>query len=147
MYWFPCVEVIVAVFLIWLMPKRVTSQEMYVMWLVMIALTHTFDLFLAVELKLYHLGTPKPDWQATLIEMLLPPACGVIVMNFMPIRRTAFIMYLIGVVLLSDCTELLNVHFRYVNYVHWNIWYSSIVYILGVLYIRWHSHFIRSQRK
>ena len=143
MFWFPTIETIILLPIVWFMPKRLTRLEIYVTWSVMAALTLATDILLNLAFKLYYNETPKTDWQALILEILLPPAFGVIFLNFMPSRRVIFMAYSLIIVFLSDINELLNVHFRYITYVHWNICYSSFVYLFGMLFLRWHLHFIR----
>lgn len=35
--------------------------------------------------------------------------------------------------------------FHYLVYKGWSIWYSAIIYFLGMLYLRWQLFFIRSR--
>lgn len=148
MYWFPSIETVIVLLIVWLMPKRLTRPEIYITWGFMAGLTLYIDFFFVLLCRLYIQGTPDVDWQVLIFEALLSPAFGVIFLNFMPSRQKAFIGYLCLIVVpFSLLNEALALHFRYITYTGWKLWYSPAVYIGGMLFLRWHIHFLRSERK
>lgn len=139
----------IALLFVWFIPKRLSGKEIYITWWVMSALAVFTDLLLGVApFDLFDfLQDPKPELLSILVEMTMPAAYGIIFLNFMPMRKQPFVFYLVGFVLLSVFMEWLTVRFGYLIYKGWNLWYSSLVYSIGCLFLRWHLFYIRGLDK
>jgi len=145
LYWFPLIGTILALVTVWRMPKHITHKEIYLTWFIMSALTLYIDLFFGEILDLFDFVSPKITLVDLIFEALLAPAYGVIILNFLPQERWPFIGYLLGVVLFSVFFEWMAVIFDYLVYKGWKLWYSGIVYLCGVIYLRWHLQYLRSK--
>jgi hypothetical protein len=142
---FMTIATIVANLIVWFMPKRLTRQEMYCTWLLMVFVTRISDQLLDLVFHLYDQLGPGIQWQAVVIQTLFPGAVGIIVLNFMPKNRLRFIAYLIGCTLLSLVFEWITTRVGYLTFNHWTQWYSAGVYIFGVILLRFHLAFLRRE--
>jgi hypothetical protein len=143
MWWFVYTAAMINLIIIWFMPKRLTRREIYVTWLVIVAINLSVDLMLSLYFKAYELDGKGIQPQVHLIEWLLGPSHGVIFLNFMPKRIRTFAIYVMGWLVYSLLFEAVTVHLHFVNYYTWKLWYSAIVYLLTFLFLRWHIWFIR----
>jgi hypothetical protein len=129
------------------MPKRLNLQEIYFTWIVTAFLTRTFDQLLALAFKLYDQLGPGVTWQLITIQTLFPGAMGVIILNFMPKDKLAFFAYTIGWTLFSVVFEWISIKVGYLVYRNWTLWYSSGIYFLGIIYLRWQLSFLRKSEQ
>jgi hypothetical protein len=137
------IATIVAILIVWFMPKRLTRQEIYNTWILVAFLARTFDQLLALAFKLYDQLGPGVTWQLLTIQTLFPGSIGVIVANFMPKNKLAFVAYAIGWTLFSTFFEWITLQVGYLVYYHWSLWYSACIYFLGIIFLRWHLSFLR----
>jgi hypothetical protein len=143
---------IVAILIVWIMPKRLTKQEIYCTWIVMSLLTRTFDQFLDQVFHLYdQLEQYNVDgctnWQVIVLQNLFPGAMGVIILNYMPIHRLTFFAYTIGCTLFSVVFEWITIQVHYLTYYNWSLLYSAGVYFLGIIFLRYHLSFLRKSKR
>ncbi|MFC0334436.1 hypothetical protein ACFOLF_24185 [Paenibacillus sepulcri] len=141
------IATILAILVVWFMPKRLTRQEMYCTWLFMVVATRTADQLLDLYFKLYNQLGPGVEWQAVVLQSIFPGAVGILILNFMPESSRHFFYYLIGWTLLSVAFEWLTLRVGYLTYIHWLLWYSAGVYIIGIILLRLHLSFLRRNRK
>ncbi|WP_156396607.1 hypothetical protein [Paenibacillus sp. Soil724D2] len=138
---------ILANLIVWLMPKRLTRQEMYSTWLFMVFITRSTDQLLDLVLHLYDQLGPGIQWQVVVIQTVFPGAVGIIILNFMPLSRFKFFAYLFGCTLFSIFFEWIAIRVDYLTYNNWSMWYSVGVYIIGVIMLRIHLSFLRRNSK
>jgi hypothetical protein len=137
------IATIVAILIVWFMPKRLTRQEIYNTWILVAFLARTSDQFLALVFHLYDQDGPGVTWQVIVIQTLFSGAIGVIVANFIPKNKLAFFTYAIGWTLFSVVFEWITIRVGYLTYYNWSLWYSAGLYLLGVIFLRWHLSFLR----
>lgn len=145
MFAFGYISLAITATIVWFMPKHLTKQEIYITWLILSGLTVNTDLVFGFVFDLYDFvdeGIPLKD---LFLQWFLPPSFGIIFLNFMPLKRSSFMWYLAVVVLISVFFEALSLQFHYLVYKGWSLWYSAIIYFLGMIYLRWHLFFIRSR--
>lgn len=142
---FMTIALIVANIFVWFMPKRLTRQEMYCTWLLMVVFTRTTDQLLDLYLNLYDQLGPGIQWQAVVIQTFFPGAIGIIILNFMPKNGLKFIAYLIGCTLISIVFEWTTIRIGYLTFKHWSLWYSAGVYMIGITSLRFHLSFLRRE--
>lgn len=109
----------------------------------MIALTIYTDLFFGLLLDLYDFVNPDMTISDLVLQLVLPPTAGVLVLNYMPSRKKWFVLYLILAVALALFFEWLSLKTGYLVYKGWSLFYSAAVYALGLLFLRWHLRFMR----
>jgi hypothetical protein len=126
-----------------LMPKKLTRQEVYIIWIVVSFITIVSDLYFGDVLDLYDLLDPGHQHLDIVIELSLPAAFGLIYMNFMPEKRSHFLWYFLYWVVFSVIYEQISRYFGYVIYKGWKVWYSFLFYIFACLFMLWHYKFIR----
>ncbi|WP_207953476.1 hypothetical protein [Paenibacillus agricola] len=141
------IATLVAIFIVWFMPKRLTLQEMYSTWLLMVFLTRIADQLLDLVLHFYDQLGPGIQWQAVVIQTIFPGAAGIIILNFMPKNRLMFFVYLIGCMIFSVVFEWITIKVGYLTYNSWSLWYSAGVYIIGIIFLRCHLSFLRRNNK
>lgn len=144
---FMIITSILAYLIVWLMPKRLTRQEMYSTWLFMVFATRTTDQLLDLVFHLYDQLGPGIQWQVVVIQTVFPGALGIIILNFMPKNRVKFFVYSIGYTLFSLIFEWITIRVGYLTYNNWSMWYSAGVYIIGILLLRFHLSFFRRNFK
>lgn len=129
----------------WLMPKRLTSQDVYLTWITVSLITLVSDLVFGDLLNMYDLINPGPEFLDVFVEVTLPACFGVLFMNFLPrggsVRK--FIRYYIFWVLFSLLFERLSVYIGYVHYIDWKVWYSLLFYFGACAFMYWHYWFMR----
>ncbi|MFC4768352.1 hypothetical protein [Effusibacillus consociatus] len=136
---------IIALLVALFMKKRLTRKEIYVTWTTLSGLGIVTDLILGDVVDWIDIG-PAPGIQLSDIVILstLPPAAGVIFLNFMPEKRTRFFAYLLFWAASSVLFEWLSVRVHWLTYKGWSLWYSAPAYVLIFLFLRWHLSFLRS---
>ncbi|HWJ79950.1 MAG TPA: hypothetical protein VNR61_17955 [Niallia sp.] len=144
MAWFPYVILFLALLLIWYMPKHLSKVEIYVTWFVIALINLSVDIVLSFVFNLYELGEEGIQLSVHIIELSLGSAHGIIFLNFMPQKRKRFLSYFLFWLIYSVLLEAGLVHFKFIHYSGWKLWYSFIFYSLALLYTRWHLFFIRS---
>jgi hypothetical protein len=149
--YFMTAATIIAILIVWFMPKRLTSQEIYSTWIVMALLTRTSDQFLDQVFNLYdqlpQYNVGGTNCIAIVLQNLFPPAAGVMILNFMPKVRFHFIAYTMGVTLFSVVFEWITIQVGYLFYYKWSLWYSALVYFFGTIFLRFHLSFLRKRRR
>jgi hypothetical protein len=131
------------VLLIWLMPKRLTRQEIYCTWGILAAVAINTDIFLGHIIDLYDFEQPGVQWYDLLVNAIMPPSFGVIFLNFLPPIKRAF--YIIVWVCLSVLVEWGAVLSGFERLKEWNLAYSAVVYLGIFLFLCWHLRFLRSR--
>ncbi|CAI6066114.1 CBO0543 family protein [Cohnella sp. JJ-181] len=134
---------VVAIAALIFLPKRLTGREIYITYFVMISLTIYTDLFCGLVLDLYDFINPDISTSDLILQIALPPTAGVLALNFMPDGAKRFIGYLILVTALALVFEWVSIKTSYLEYKGWKWYYSLPVYVLGLLFLRWHLRFIR----
>ncbi|SFA81277.1 hypothetical protein SAMN05216312_101641 [Cohnella sp. OV330] len=143
--WFAYASAVVAIAALIFSPRRLTKREIYITYFVMIALTIYTDLFFGLVLDQYDFINPDVSASDLILQISLPPTAGVLALNFMPSGVKRFIGYLILVVALALLFEWLSLRTGYLVYKGWSLYYSLVVYVIGLLFLRWHLRFIRSE--
>jgi hypothetical protein len=146
------IATIVAILIVWIMPKRLTKQEIYCTWIVMALLTRTSDQVLDQVFHLYdQLEQYNVDgctnWQVIVLQNLFPAAMGVIILNYMPIHKLTFFTYTIACTLFSVVFEWITIRVHYLTYHNWSLLYSGGVYFLGIIFLRYHLSFLRKSKR
>ncbi|WP_191560201.1 hypothetical protein [Metabacillus idriensis] len=144
---FMTIASIVVNLIVWFMPKRLTLKEMYCTWLLMVFLTRTSYQLLDLVLHLYDQLGPGIQWQAVVIQTIFSGAVGILILNFMPKNKLKFFAYTNGCMLLAVVFEWITIRVDYLTYNNWSLWYSAVVYILGIIFLRCHFSFLRRNIK
>ncbi|TDF99339.1 hypothetical protein E1757_05630 [Paenibacillus piri] len=146
-YIFAYVSAVIFIVAILFSPKRLSKSDIYFTWFIMAALTIYIDLFFGYILDLYDFVKPNLTVIDLILEASLVPAAGILIVNFLPKRTRNFAIYLIAVVCLSIVFEWLSTITGYLVYKGWKLIYSVPIYTLGVMYLRWHLHYLRRTTK
>ncbi|ESU33228.1 hypothetical protein G3A_07285 [Bacillus sp. 17376] len=145
MFWAPYLALVINLLIIWFMPKRLTGREIYVTWAVIALINLSTDVTLDLYLKLYELGGPGVQLRVHFIEMTLGASFGIIFLNFMPRKISAFSLYMAVWLVITILFELLMVKVEFIRYTGWEWWYSVPYYIVAFFFVRWHLYFIRKE--
>ncbi|MDM5227170.1 hypothetical protein QUF73_13235 [Cytobacillus sp. NJ13] len=145
-YFFTITTLAINSILLFIIPLKLTRQELYTTWLAVTLNVLLADLIFGHVLDLYDLMDPGPQLFDLLIEITLPATFGILYVNFMPKARKKFLLYLLVWAGFSVCYEVLSSYFGYVVYKGWQVWWSAIYYIGACLYMRWHFRFMRKER-
>ncbi|MBS8263683.1 hypothetical protein DYI25_04405 [Mesobacillus boroniphilus] len=143
MFWVPYLALLINLLIIWFMPKRLTNREIYTSWAVIALINLSTDILLDLYFNLYELGGPGVQIRVHFIEITLGASFGIIFLNFMPRKISAFVFYMAGWLVISILFELLMVKVGFIHYTGWKIWYSVPYYIAAFSFVRWHLYFIR----
>ncbi|WP_217592835.1 CBO0543 family protein [Cohnella sp. GbtcB17] len=141
--WFAYASAVAAVAALIFSPKRLTKLEIYATYFAMIALTIYTDLFFGLLLDLYDFINPDMTLSDLILQLVLPPTAGVLILNYMPRRKKLFVPYWILTIASAVFFEWLSLKAGYLVYKGWSLFYSAAVYALGLLFLRWHLRFIR----
>ncbi|MDQ1913276.1 CBO0543 family protein [Paenibacillus sp. GD4] len=144
-YWTGFITLVITLFIIWFMPKRLSKQEIYITWGWMACLTLITDLLFGATLDLYDFVESDITVADIILQVTLPPSIGVIFLNFIPKKTLHFIIFLIVVTFVSSLYEWVATETGYLIFKGWKWWYSIPVYPLGMIYLRWHLNFIRKR--
>lgn len=130
--------------IVWFMPKRLSRQEMYSVWIIVSYIEITVDLTLGVVFDLYYFVEGKSiSPQAIFLKTIMAPLFGIIFSNFMPRSFKKFIPYALFWAIFSTFFEWLTIKSGYLTYTGWKLWWSGVFYLFAVLFMRWHLSFIR----
>lgn len=148
MIWFPILTIAVNLVFIWYMPKRMTHKEIYTTWAVLSMLSLSVDTLFghSGEITLLHFQEPGLHVSDLLIEIMLAPSFGIIFSNYMPERLGAFIQYTVGWIAFSTLYEWVTVQIDFLVYDGWKLWYSTVIYAITFVFIRWHMYFLRTSK-
>ncbi|AFC28379.1 hypothetical protein PM3016_1454 [Paenibacillus mucilaginosus 3016] len=75
-----------------LMPKRLNRKEIYTTWFVMACLTLNTDLIFGLILDLYDFIYPDITLSDLILQAALPPAAGILALNFQPQKNSQFLV-------------------------------------------------------
>jgi hypothetical protein len=140
---FASLTLVVNVLIILFMPKRLTRKEIYITWGILAAISLAFDDGIGTALNMYYILKPGVTVRDVFFQATVPPLFGIIFSNFMPVKLTRFIVYLVFWAVGSLLYEWLAIRFHYMTNIRWTLWYSAPVYLLTFLFLRWHLRFIR----
>lgn len=143
MYWLPYLILVINLVIIWLMPKNLTKQEIYISWCVIALINLSTDVVFSFYFKLYELAGPGVQLAVHMIELTLGASFGIIFLNFMPEKIRSFLLYAAAWIVISMIFELAFVKVHFLNYFTWKPWYSPPYYFAALLYMRWHLWFLR----
>jgi hypothetical protein len=141
-----CVLVI-NIFIVLFMPKRLTKQEIYITWGILAAIAFYTDVFLGAIIDLYDFGKNGVQFYDELINAVIPPSFGVIFLNYMPTSRKQLLIYITSWLAFSVFFEWLCTYVGFMKYKGWSLCYSAIIYFLVFIYLLWHIRFIRKNKK
>jgi hypothetical protein len=145
--WFPYTVIIINLIIIWFMPKRLTQKEIYITWMTITAINLSTDIIFDLYFNLYHfVGGGKVHLSVHIVEWTLGPSNAIIFLNFMPPIWRVFMFYLITWIAYSLLFEAFSLHFHFLSYTGWKLWYSAPVYLLVFLFLRWHLRFVRAKK-
>lgn len=140
---FVAIALIINLFIILFMPKRLTRQEIYITWAALAAIALNSDLYVGNILDLYDFSTADVQFSDLLVDFILPPSYGIIFLNFMPKRKYRLTAYIILWSIYSVLFEWATVYFRFEKLKGWTPWYSFPIYLFVFLYLYWHLHWLR----
>jgi hypothetical protein len=143
MYWLPYLILVINLLIIWLMPKHLTKQEIYISWFVIALINLSTDVVFSFYFEFYELAGPGVQLSVHIIELTLGASFGIIFLNFMPGKIRPFLLYVTAWIAISMMFELMFVKVHFLNYFTWQPWYSVLFYFGALLYMRWHLWFLR----
>lgn len=145
MFLAPYLALVINLLIIWFMPKRITGREIYATWAVIALINLSTDVTLDLYFRLYELGGPGVQIGVHFIELTLGASFGIIFLNFMPRKNSAFVLYILAWLVITILFELLMVKVGFIRYTGWEWWYSVPYYIAAFFFVRWHLAFIRKE--
>jgi hypothetical protein len=120
---------IVSLLLAWLVPKRLSAHENYVIWWFTSAFALTFDLLVGSTWDLYDYGeSPDVDVVDLVGVAVTNPAIAIVLLNLWPRRWWSQILYAIGSIAVLLALEWVWLERGYMKYKGWSMWYSLISY-------------------
>lgn len=141
---FLLVSYLITLLIILFMPKRLNRYEFYFAFLAVSFHMIFADLLFADILDLYDLMKQNgPSFSDLMVQITLPFLFGILYLNFMPIEKKKFLLYLTFWVVFSVLYEQLSRYFGYIEYKGWKIVYSILFYIYACIFMRWHYMFIK----
>lgn len=145
MNWIPFLTLFINLLIIWFMPKRMNRKEIYLLWMILSAMSLTVDIFIGHtgEITLLHFEEPGMKIKDLILETMLAPSFGVIFCNFMPDDLVSFIKYVAVWVVFATWYEWLTVQIGFLVYQGWKLWFSTVIYALTFIFIKWQIRFIR----
>ncbi|WP_163536258.1 CBO0543 family protein [Gracilibacillus sp. YIM 98692] len=141
---FVTIVTILLVIIAWFMPKRLTRTEIYIIFFTVSYIEIISDAIFGNIMDLYYFGGGEEiSLEVLLIKVIMAPMYGIIFLNYMPERRSHFIIYWLVWVAFSTFYEWLTIVFGYLTYKNWTLWYSALFYLAAIPFFRWHFYFIR----
>lgn len=144
MWWLPYGALVINLLVLWFMPKRLTNKEIYVTWFVIAMINLSSDWVLTRYLNFYELNGGGFQLRIHILEWTLGASYGIIYLNFMPKKIHRTTLYIAAWLAYALIFETALVYVKFVNYSGWKIWYSAPYYLLALLFLRWHLHYIRT---
>ncbi|MUK87755.1 hypothetical protein GMD78_04980 [Ornithinibacillus sp. L9] len=141
-YMYVITGIILLVYLV--ITKHMERRTIYNVWVTIICIELVADLILWNIMELYYFaGDRQFDFGVMLIKFLTAPIFGILFLNYMPDSFSRFIAYWVLWTAFTIFFEWTAVYFDYITYTGWNLWYSSIFYILIFPFLRWHYYYVR----
>jgi len=142
----PYLSLFINLIIIRFMPKHLTKKEIYISWFVVALINISSDLILSLYFRFYELNGGGIQLSVHFLELTLGASYGIIFLNFMPQKMSSFILYCLAWLVYSLLFEGLLIYTEFIHFFDWKIWYSAPYYVASFFFIRWHLHFIRSDK-
>ncbi|MCL6593376.1 MAG: hypothetical protein K6T31_05320 [Alicyclobacillus sp.] len=135
-YWFTLVSSTVFYIIAWRMPKRLRPDEVYSTAVFAVWLNTFADMFLMYKLHLYGYFSNRITpvftsflWTLLFLLAVFPPV-STIFLNYYPYGRhwPAHVGYVLVWSLLAVGYEWLSLQTGVLQYRHWHLWYSAVLY-------------------
>lgn len=144
LWYFASTAIFITLLLLILMPKNLSTKEIYVTWWTLAYLVLVVDIILGATYDLFDYGGDKditvPD---LLFEATMAPFAGIIFLNFMPKEKKKFFLYTLLWTFLATVFEWLSVKNELLDYKGWNLFFSIPFYPLTSIFLRLHLAFLR----
>lgn len=119
----------------------ISGPRTYVTWIVVSFIAFFLDGILGYGLDLYYFFEKETEVRDVFVQ-LIPGFFGVLVLYTMPRNWGKFLLHIVLWTTFSVLFEALMVRMGLLNYKAWHPVYSVPVYILGILFLRWHGKYI-----
>ncbi|MDT8903404.1 CBO0543 family protein [Anaeroselena agilis] len=136
------ISVIIFNLVAWLIPKRITRDEMLATSLFALQLEAEADIYLDLKYRLYGYFNPGPDWLALVPIYGIFPAITIVFLNYYPFtgKKSEKAIYIAAWSLFSALYEWSAVYAGWFFYSGWKTWYSALCYLLiFFLLIKFHD--------
>jgi hypothetical protein len=119
-----------SVLALFLIPKRISSMEMYTTSFFATFLAALADIYLDIKYDLYGFFEKGIDWEYIIIFIVIYPTANIIILNFFPYERSFLkkVTYILICAFSTLCFEYISLHTDVFYYNGWKIWYSAICY-------------------
>lgn len=133
----------------YLMPKKITKDEIYATALFSGVLQLLVDYVLISVYGVYGYFCKKPDIRALIISFCMYPALNTIFLNFFPFRRCnkSKGLYIFAWTVFAVIFERKCVQHGIFIYRNWKTWYSAVIYPFVFLLIVLNLGFSRKLKK
>jgi hypothetical protein len=113
-----------------LIPKRISSLEMYTTSFFASFLAALADFYLDVKFDYYGFFNKGIDWQYLPIFIIVYPSANIIFLNFYPYQKSLKykILYILGFSMVTTIFEYIVLQTKIFYYNEWKLWYSAICY-------------------
>ncbi len=138
------IVIAILIIFIWFMPKHMKRRDIYIIWISMSYVELVVDLYLDKVLDLYYFaGSNELNPGVLTIKLFTAPVFAIPFLNFMPNKISRFIPYWLLWAAFATFFEWTTVHFGYLTYTGWKLWYSAVFYTLIFPLVRWHYYYIK----
>ncbi|TLS51982.1 hypothetical protein FE782_11415 [Paenibacillus antri] len=144
--WYPyaCMGVLLLILLV--MPKHLTAKEMYYSAGIIGFGTWVGDVLVGDVFKAFQIGpSPKTYLIDLIFVSIVPPAIGLVYLNFLAVKKTLLYRWIWVVV--AFLGEWGAVASGYMENKGWRTWYSIPVFIfVFVVFLPWHLRLMRNEQ-
>lgn len=129
----------------YMVPKKMKRYEIYATSIFAALFGLLVDTVLAIKYKFYVLDQPGVQLPPLVGQIILYSATSIIVLNLYPYKRSIKwrILYIFTVALLAIAFELLSLHFGFIKYKEWRLWYSALCYPFLSYFLILHYRFFQ----
>lgn len=144
--WFLILTVIVFNVVFWVMPKKLTSIEIFSTCMFAMVFQQLVDYALDIQLDLYGYFTKGTQWGYLIAIVGIYPAVNAIFLNFYQFMKTIAqkVWYIFGCSVFAVLYEWLADKSGYFYHDEWKLWHSAIVYPFLFLILVYALKYVRT---
>ncbi|GGJ81847.1 hypothetical protein GCM10007063_00330 [Lentibacillus kapialis] len=142
-WWYPAVLSSCLLLIVFLMPKKLSWKEIYIIFAIIGYIVWMIDIILAIPFDIFDLGDPQKEGLPEILLFGIIPSClAVIYLNYLKQDKKWLFVFLF--VVISLILEWLTVKVGLMSYNHWNTWWSTPVHLVAyAFFLPWQLTFIR----
>ncbi|CAM3862275.1 CBO0543 family protein [Mesobacillus thioparans] len=129
----------------YMIPKKMKKYEIYATSIFAALFGLLVDTVLAIKYKFYVLDQPGVQIPPLVGQVILYSATSIILLNLYPYDKSikSRVVYILTFAILAIAFELLSLHFGFIKYREWKLWYSALCYPFLICFLVLHYRFFQ----